>query len=143
MWISERQQYRCHGSNHFAGITLVQMMQRDPLLAGSYSVGEMILHALRKGYRNFIIRNRRKRHQRRQHRYVKSSWRTFWMKMMWMQAKADRHGEFPESTFPARIRFKKLIFGGMPMNNPLCIEWFHICLRSAKRCDRKSEKAIR
>ena len=38
-----------------AGITLVPDDTKDPLLATSYGVGEMINHALQKGCRNFII----------------------------------------------------------------------------------------
>ena len=38
-----------------AGITLVPDDAKDPLLATSYGVGEMINHALQKGCRNFII----------------------------------------------------------------------------------------
>ena len=38
-----------------AGITLVPDNAKDPLLATSYGVGEMINHALQKGCRNFII----------------------------------------------------------------------------------------
>ena len=38
-----------------AGITLVSDDAKDPLLATSYGVGEMINHALQKGCRNFII----------------------------------------------------------------------------------------
>ncbi len=60
-----------------AGITLVPDDAKDPLLATSYGVGEMINHALKKGLPQFYHWNRRKRHQRRRHRYVKSSWRTF------------------------------------------------------------------
>lgn len=38
-----------------AGITLVQEQEKNPLLATTYGVGEMILDALSKGCRNFII----------------------------------------------------------------------------------------
>lgn len=38
-----------------AGITLVPSNQRDPLVATTYGVGEMILHAISNGCRNFII----------------------------------------------------------------------------------------
>ena len=52
-----------------AGITLVPDDTKDPLLATSYGPPE--------GLPQFYHWNRRKRHQRRRHRYVKSSWRTF------------------------------------------------------------------
>lgn len=38
-----------------AGITLVSREERNPMLATTYGVGEMILHAIGKGCRNFII----------------------------------------------------------------------------------------
>lgn len=38
-----------------AGITLVPADEKNPLLATSYGVGEMMNHALQKGCRNFII----------------------------------------------------------------------------------------
>ena len=38
-----------------AGITLVPPEQRNPLLATTFGVGEMILHAIENGCRNFII----------------------------------------------------------------------------------------
>lgn len=38
-----------------AGITLVPSDQKNPLLATTYGVGEMILHAIKNGCRNFII----------------------------------------------------------------------------------------
>lgn len=38
-----------------AGITLVPSDQKTPLLASTYGVGEMILHAVENGCRNFII----------------------------------------------------------------------------------------
>lgn len=38
-----------------AGITLIPPDQRNPLLATTYGVGEMILHAISNGCRNFII----------------------------------------------------------------------------------------
>lgn len=38
-----------------AGITLVPPEQRNPLLATTFGVGEMILHAMENGCRNFII----------------------------------------------------------------------------------------
>lgn len=38
-----------------AGITLVPSMQKNPLVATTYGVGEMILHAIDNGCRSFII----------------------------------------------------------------------------------------
>ena len=38
-----------------AGITLVPSDQKNPLIATTYGVGEMILHAIENGCRNFII----------------------------------------------------------------------------------------
>lgn len=38
-----------------AGITLVPAAQKNPLLATTFGVGEMILHAIENGCRNFII----------------------------------------------------------------------------------------
>ncbi len=38
-----------------AGITLVPDAQKDPLRASTFGVGELILHAVQKGCRNFII----------------------------------------------------------------------------------------
>lgn len=38
-----------------AGITLLSREERNPMLATTYGVGEMILHAIGKGCRNFII----------------------------------------------------------------------------------------
>ncbi|MGN1267099.1 MAG: glycerate kinase [Dorea sp.] len=38
-----------------AGITLVPSDQKNPLIATTYGVGEMILHAMENGCRNFII----------------------------------------------------------------------------------------
>ena len=38
-----------------AGITLVSDAEKNPLLASTYGVGEMILNAVKKGCRNFII----------------------------------------------------------------------------------------
>lgn len=38
-----------------AGITLVPDKEKNPLLATSYGVGEMIIDAIQRGYRNFII----------------------------------------------------------------------------------------
>lgn len=38
-----------------SGLTLLEENERNPLLASSYGTGEMILHALNQGYRDFII----------------------------------------------------------------------------------------
>lgn len=38
-----------------AGITLVEQHEKDPMRATTYGVGEMILHAIKKGCRKFII----------------------------------------------------------------------------------------
>lgn len=37
------------------GLTLIPIEKRNPLLTTSYGTGELIYHALEKGYRNFII----------------------------------------------------------------------------------------
>lgn len=38
-----------------AGITLISESEKNPMLATTYGVGEMIRHAILRGYRNFII----------------------------------------------------------------------------------------
>ncbi len=38
-----------------AGITLVQVQEKDPMRASTFGVGEMILHAMKKGCRKFVI----------------------------------------------------------------------------------------
>lgn len=38
-----------------AGITMVPDSEKDPMRASTYGVGEMILHAVKKGCRNFIL----------------------------------------------------------------------------------------
>ena len=69
-----------------AGITLVSREERNPMLATTYGVGEMILHAIEKGCHNFIIG-------------IGGSLtndcgigmlKAFWMKTVWMPVKADR-----------------------------------------------------
>ncbi len=85
-----------------AGITLVPDDAKDPLLATSYGVGEMINHALQKGCRNFIIGIGGSATNDGGIGMLKALDVRFWMKIMWMQAKVDRHWRrFPESTFPA------------------------------------------